>query len=673
MSMLASERAANPQGGPEGLLAVWKRRIESAKRDRQRYEPRWLESQAYAAGHHWLKWDRMSRRLVRPDAEGRTRYTVDVLTQYLQTIKGVMSADGFRPELAFRRDDVESEDFASQANDGLAFGWEVEWAADTKLGRLIDYLEVYGTAALRCRFDKTRGPVIQANAPHLDGKPILEQEKAVQAVVAASTGEGPAVTFADVRGQIVWDALKPFNLLTPPGVEFDDEFPWEIVVRPRSKDQLVQEHGEGVADLKEESLAAVDMLGTRELGGETVGPDPQSGSTPGRLDGHLLEYKCYERPSTKHAKGQTVTIAGDRVLAVVEDLPYRGPDGEPRTGIVYFKFWPTPGRFWGRGLIEPGVQISKMIDKRRSQQDEIIDRGLPKVFVEEGAIPEPPRGLPMEQVTVKAGRLQMGIKPDGGIGPGPWMQQDVEALFGDLERALGIHDVSRGEKPAGVSAYSALALLRENDMTKLGPIISSFKAGVATTVENTVWDMRRYWPPEKQVAIVGEEHLVEAQAFSAAKLPDFFYVKRPEGTTLPRSQAAEIQKIFDLFDRSQGQLGINWLADSLDAGKPLPIPDRPTDDQRDKALHENGLLADGETPEVDYYDPPEVHIPEHRSFQIQAKLSGRPELAELAEQHIQMHLQVAQALAAQQAAMTPPVAPEAAPNGAQAPAPAPAS
>jgi hypothetical protein len=42
------------------------------------------------------------------------------------------------------------------------------------------------------------------------------------------------------------------------------------------------------------------------------------------------------------------------------------------------------GRFWGRALIEPGIGPQRRRNKRSSQIDEIIDRGLPKVFIEEG-------------------------------------------------------------------------------------------------------------------------------------------------------------------------------------------------------------------------------------------------------------------------------------------------
>jgi len=95
-----------------------------------------------------------------------------------------------------------------------------------------------------------------------------------------------------------------------------------------------------------------------------------------------------------------------------------------------------------------------------------------------------------------------------GIGPGPWMTEDVNSIYQDLEKALGMREISLGSHPQGVSAYAALALIGENDQTKMDPIVQGFKLAVRKLVENTLWDVRRYWPADKQITLAGNNGLL---------------------------------------------------------------------------------------------------------------------------------------------------------------------
>ena len=630
----------------DGLAALWQGRITHGLRDRRRYEPQWHQNQAFAAGKQWLQWSTRERRLILPAMpDGRERYTADVLTQYMWTAMGKIMADDFRPELLFRRDDIESEEFAKQANQALSYGWEHEWDGDKILTQLLIKILTYGTCAVRCRFDPTIGPIVAENVPFENGQPILDPQAAIAAVSEAAIN-GSTLQFKDIRGRVVWEPLTPFNLIVPPGLDHEDDFPWEIVERPRTVDSLRREFGAKAASLTEESMSAVDLLGVRD----TPMSDDQDSSTGGRLEGHIKVYTCYQRPTIDLPQGHTTVIAGRKVLDQRPELPYQAPDGEPRSGITYFHYWRVPSRFWSKSLIEPGIGPQRALNKRRSQMHEIIDRGLPFVFAEEGSLKQPPQGKPMAIVTLKPGAPRPEFNP--GMGPGSWMEQDVASIYVDLEKALGMRDISLGAHPQGVSAYAALALMGENDQTKMDPIVQGFKLSVRRIVENTLWDVRRYWPPDKQIALAGNDGLLDAVTFNASKLPDFFQVEIAKGASKPRSQGAQIQMIYDLFQQgaATGQpLTIDWLYESLQAGKPQPLPDEPMNVHRKKAEVENQEMMAGQQIGVAYYDPPEVHIPIHRDQQVQAELTGNLQSAQLIEAHIRMHLQ-AQAMVAQEQA-----------------------
>lgn len=632
------------------LGGLWQARIQNGLRDRRRYEPQWHVSQAFAAGKQWLAWAPRERRLVLPPLpDGRERYTADVLTQYMSTMTGKIMSDDFRPQILFRRDDIDSQEFADQANKALGYGWDYEWDGDKVLRQLIVKVLTFGTCAIRVRFDPSIGPVVAQNVPHQNGQPILDPGEALAAVAnAAATGQ--TLTFKDIKGRIVWEPLSAFNLIVPPGLEHDDAFPYEIVAFPRTIDSLTREYGKAkTAGVQEEVLSAIDLIGTREQ--PIADSDLAFSSAGGKLEGHTMVYTCYQRPMADMPLGQVTVLAGKgHVLDVQNQLPYRTPDGEPRSGICYFHYTRVPSRFWSKSLIEPGIAPQRMLNKRRSQQQEIIDRGLPYVIVEEGTLKQPPQGGPMKIVAIKPG----SPKPQQmqGIGPGPWMQQDVESIYADLEKALGMREISLGAHPQGVSAYAALALMGENDQTKLDPIIQDFKLSIRHVVECTLYDIKRYWPPDKQIALAGDDGLLQAVTFNASKLPNFFQVEIAKGGSKPRSQGAKIQMIYDLYQQggAMGQpLPLTWLFSSLQAGEPLPLPTEPVDIHEKKAHTENEEMMEGTAIGVAYYDPPEIHIPVHREQQVEAELVGRMDLAAIFENHIRQHMQVAAMNAQEQA------------------------
>jgi len=643
---------------PDQATAEWKKRIDGAKRDRARFEPNWLLNLAFAAGKHHLMWSRTQRKLILPDNRDRRtreRYSEDVLTQYRMTAIGLLGADDERPQLRFREEDIADRDFAADANKALAYAWDYELDAPEILLDLRTLLVDLGTAAIRCRFDPTVGP-IKAEVPHHQGKPVLDPADAFELI-----GQGKSLAFKDIHeGRIRWELLSPFNLLTPPGVMRERDFPWEVVVRAVHLDKVKEEFGQKADDLKADDVSSINMMGASELSDVRVN-DSETSTGISKLEEHVLVYSCYERPCPDYPEGRTMILAGAKLtpLSIDQSLPYQAPDGTPRTGLTYFFYWRQADRFWGRSLVDPSKDLQRRVNRRRQQQGEIIDRGLPKIFVEEGGVIDSPSGRPVEVVEIKQGTSQPVVFP--GVQPGPWMAADLDSTFAALERATGIRDVSLGQNPAGVQTYSQLALLHETDATKQMPIVQRYRCGIGEVVENTIQDIRRYWGANKQIALAGEEDgLIESSIFNATKMPSFYMVEIASGGVKPRSQAADLKLVETIAQYSlnaQQALPVSWLKDSYDTGKPQPLPEPEDTVHLEKAQLENHvmlqggaqMLQAGNGPPVADYDPIQIHIPEHRKLEVWAEMSGNAAVAALVERHIQQHLQVAQQNLAEQA------------------------
>jgi hypothetical protein len=233
------------------------------------------------------------------------------------------------------------------------------------------------------------------------------------------------------------------------------------------------------------------------------------------------------------------------------------------------------------------------------------------------------------------------------------MQQDVEELRLDLDHATGISGAQRGENPPGVTTYSQLALLHEADQTKRDPIRQARRRSVAQLVEDSIYDMRQYWGPEKQVMLAGDEDHAEAEIFNATKIPPFFIVDVAKGAPKPRSQGAKLQLIADIANYSinSGQpVSTKWFKESNEAGEPLDLPVEDVQDPADKAELENHLMVTmGQPMPIAYYDAHAIHLPIHRRQQDDAMFSQDMQLWQLIEAHCQLHMNAA--MAQQQAVM----------------------
>ena len=100
-----------------------------------------------------------------PNPRKRERHTVNVLTQYVQTVMGKLYVEDLRPDLLFRRADQESESIASHTQAVAKFLWDSELDADKRLYDLVMKLACYGTGAMRCFYDGSQGREI-AEVPH---------------------------------------------------------------------------------------------------------------------------------------------------------------------------------------------------------------------------------------------------------------------------------------------------------------------------------------------------------------------------------------------------------------------------------------------------------------------------------------------------------------------------
>ena len=618
------------------MLKIWGDRLSDAKTDRGRYEPTWHLCQSFLAGRQWVGWNRQTRRVVElPNPGDRERFTANVIDGYHQTMLGKLYVEDLRPEILFRRPDMESESITTHTKQLAKFAWDTEVDAERKLYRILHKELTYGTSAGRCYYDNKQGREIGNIPVGPDGNPMLDLSQA-RNYVAQAQEQGQQVPFTMLKeGRICWEVLSPFGIFPPPGVEDPADFPWLIIGSPVSL-QVARGRYNIPADVTEENLRVADA---REWDTTSVEQSPAGG---GNLKGHVMIYCGYEMPSPEHEKGYMFTWMSNRKLDQQEGLPYK-LKGRPHHGVIFFRYHTVDGRFWGKGVVEDLIGPQRQRNRARTQMIEMKDRNLGRVYARKGTITpaNKPVGKIMELIEIP---MHADYPQETqGMPVGPWIQQEAEMNDRDMDQISGIGSVTQGEPPAGVQAYSAMALLAEQDERRIGPVLKDVRMNVGDLVLLTLELIKMYWPSDKRLAISGPDGTMEEFIYSKALLPDEFYIDISKNAPLPTSPAAESQKIFDIFNAaiSAGQpLPPEWLKDSLDQGRPLPFPKREAQVQARKAEMEHYFLHAGQMIVPDPFDDDTIHLEIHRAerFNVQY-VPGNEQYTMMLMEHEKMHIE----------------------------------
>lgn len=663
---------------PDGIRQTWEDRIRQARTARRRFEPRFLSDLAFAAGQTWQVWDKRRRQMrhisqVDPRYADRELYTINKIREYREAQLGELASDDDRPQLLVAQDGEDAEDAAKQLNQAVAYAWEHEWDADTALQKARAYCVDLGVSAIRCCWDPDAGEITSHHPLGPDGKPIPAGSPLLDQLREQGTIDGRLPAFKPVRqGRTRWQAYSALQLLPPPGVNHEDDFPWEILYDVALVDDLKDEYGAKAASLVEDTDIA-SVMGITSPQTAAAGEIAEQ-----RLRGYCWRYVCFQRPTRRWPDGRFAVLASNRFVLLdnTDELDYQLPGGRPHTGVVYLHWWRATDRFWSQSLIGALKDPQRIIDRRETQNLEIIDRGMPAAYVEDGTLEAEPTGAPMEHR-----RLKKDAAPPiifAGIGPGEWMYRDLDHHAENLSHASTLSPLRLGENPQNVDTYSQLQLLNDNEGLKRDHIKIEHRARVGTLTELGVQDIERYWPDEKKILVSGDDDQVSYAIFRKARIPAFYRAKVAKGAPQLRSQGAELKKV-DAVWQAAVESGVaakdpeawtDWYSRSISAGSMQELPEPPRDSQQEMARLENLLMRDGQPMPVMDYDLLPVHLPEHREAMDEARAAGDLQWLARLDAHVKSHVAQAQANAAEIAATAPPPPPPAAPAAAQ-PSPSP--
>lgn len=461
----------------------------------------WERNHLMLDGNQWLRYygSRESGGVwKRLDPTSANQYIPRPVTNYLfdvyQTLKSLLLKNkprlSVRPNTQSHRDKAAAKlaELVAESNwEKLHENYNYEAAASCAL--------VYGTVFKKDYWDSSSSTMVEI--------PLTEPKPKIDEMTGMPTGEIEDVPVIDPEtgmpavsrqplGDISTAVVEPYRIALDPLAVNLHEARWimEYSIRPLTwiKDNYSRNDNgyTGNADKVKEEKNVSSILqrflnlrtssGIRSSGTGSIDFLSHSYAAYEMVENSAVVKEYYERPSATNPKGRLIVVANDQIL-YIGDSPYSGPEVGDWHPYSEFRWEVVPGRFWGKSPFDDANEIQKIINSLDSTL--ILTRqtmAVPQKMIPLGSItPGQWTGQPGFEAYYKPG--PNGEKPETIPPVGVDNQFFIERQFrvDELKQITGAIDILKGEKPSGVTAASALALLHEVSTGKLFPVTDRWK------------------------------------------------------------------------------------------------------------------------------------------------------------------------------------------------------
>lgn len=486
-----------------------------------------------------------------------------------------------------------------------------------------------------------------------------------RAVDADGQPEGPKT----VVGKGATDVLCPLEVLVPPAIPLFADVPGLIRQRWRTKRWWTANYPDFAKTLTfaaaptDKSLQHVRDLATQtdiSTGNSStmIGGGGESGAgTEG-----LAEYELWYKPCHDYPDGLFMRVAGESSPKIVVDpnegtpgpLPYVTKDGVRLWPWVYERFQSVGGRFWGKGPIDLILDKNIQVNQLDSLISLIIQRMANPIWLK-------PKGAEVQSFTGEPGLvvewnpLAAGgnAKPERipGENVPPSLMAIRKQLVDDIERLAATSDIMKGQKPAGVEAFSALQLLVERSQSRFGGALAERGEGYCAWYTLALELERLYGPEKRTLSILGPNRNWSFRHFKNAQLHGAVEIIVEDGTQVPKTNlgkraAVEQANNLGMIDAKNPETKYSLLKDfglanlmpSLDANVKSALQEQDAFEQWVDA-GEQGVCPMG----VKKWHDDAIHLSEHRKWlngdRVRQMISQHPELTDILDQHLDAHEQ----------------------------------
>lgn len=362
----------------------------------------------------------------------------------------------------------------------------------------------------------------------------------------------------------------------------------------------------------------------------------------------------YERPTEEYPEGRLLVVASGKCL-YAGPSPYSGPEQGDWHPYSEFRWEVVPGRFWGKSPMDDAVEIQKHINSIDSVI--ILTRktmAIPQKLIPRGTMTQNDSwtGRPGQRINYTAGSNgeRPEIIPPANVGEQVHIERKQKV--DDLKQIMGAPDILKGDRPPGVTAFSALNLLFEIGAGKLFPVADRQKRFVENDQKKQLKIIaNKYREPRPQFVQMlrsKNKDLTTSQIndFIGKDLYDNCNVVIDPASAVPRMKAAEAAKLMELAPLGvlnlEDPANKKTFLDKLDVlgfsgsfGKDVTRAEYENDQLDNLAIDPNGA-----SPIVMDIDNDDVHLAIHGDREKEPSFQElAPEVQQAYAQHRMMHEQ----------------------------------
>jgi len=445
-----------PGENEQEIVQLVMSRFKQSAEARRQHEREWLLAKAFEIGNQWVEWRTETGRiesLIDPHDRYRSYIVVNKIRPITTKLKARATMSKPDASVAPMTDTQEDIGAAEEARCVLDH-YDLIFDRQHQTRSWVDSVLTTSTSFLKIFWDPTK----EAWTPSVD--PIGRPGK-----VRAKIG--------DIEEIIV----SPFEVYPDPKARTWRECGWLIHAKVVPLSYLQQKFGQAGYRVQGDTGSESGYIEARL---DSIVGDQQRGGTAAGKNSATL-YEMWEKPSARYPKGRMARVAGGQLLHCGE-WPYEKRDAFP---FVPLGFQEKTGALWALNAVTDLIPLQRAFNNTLSRIQDRVNTDKPTILAREGS-----------EISLGAYQSKRNYEIVEYVGEPPGYQQTppvnqywfsyLQILGGQMEDISGVHEVSNGSVPPGVTAGNAIELLQQSDQTQMSEFVGNIETA---QVQRANWEI----------------------------------------------------------------------------------------------------------------------------------------------------------------------------------------